>query len=77
MKVIVTYAKTIVEQKEIEVDDKYKILETDCNHLSFREIGELKDGLTKEVSKEIFDSDDYIILQSARNSENDEMLWEW
>jgi hypothetical protein len=77
MKVIVTYAKIIIEEKEIEVDDKYKVLETGCNHLSFNEIGKLKDGLTKEISKDIFNSDDYIELKSARNSENDEMLWEW
>jgi hypothetical protein len=77
MKVIVTYVKTIVEEKEIEVDDKYKVLETGCNHLSFNEIGKLRDGLTKEVSIEILNSDDDINLQSARNSENDEILWEW
>ena len=77
MKVTVTYAKILVEEKEIEVDDKYKVLETGCNHLRFREIGELKDGLTKEISKEIFNSDDCIELKSVRNSENDEMLWEW
>ena len=77
MKVIVTYTKTLVEEKEIEVDDKYKVLETDCNHLSFGEIGKLQVGLTREVGKEIFDSDDYIELKSARSSENDEILWEW
>lgn len=77
MEVIVTYTKTIVEEKEIKVDDKYKILETGCNYLRFKEIGELKDELTKEISKEIFNSDEYIELKSARNSENDEFIWEW
>ena len=77
MKVIVTYTKTIIEEKEIEVDDKFqKLSGLNCLNLPYKELVDLKDDLETVLENSINEEDCYD-LKEVRNSENDETLWEW
>ena len=77
MKVIVTYTKTVVEEEEIEIDDKFqKLSGLDCLNLPYKELVDLKNDLEEVLENSITEEDCYD-LRNVRNSENDEMLWEW
>ena len=77
MKVIVTYAKTIVKEEEIEIDDKFqKLSGLDCLNLPYKELVDLKIDLEEVLENSITEEDCYD-LRDVRNSKNDEMLWEW
>ena len=77
MKVIVTYTKTVVEEEEIEIDDKFqKLSGLDCLNLPYKELIDLKIDLEEVLENSITEEDCYD-LKEIRNSENDETLWEW
>lgn len=77
MEVIVRYTKTIVVEKEIEIDDKFqKLCSLDCLKLPYKELVDLKVDLEEILENSISEEDCYD-LQDVRNSESDEMLWEW
>ena len=77
MKVIVAYTKTIIEEKEIEVDDKFqKLSGLNCLNLPYKELVDLKNDLEEALENSIIEEDCYD-LKEVRNSENDETLWEW
>ena len=77
MKVIVSYTKTIVEEKEIEIDDKFqKLCGLKCLNLPYKELVNLKVDL-EEVLDNSITEDDWYELKEVRNIENDEKLWEW
>ena len=78
MKIIVTYTKTIIEEKEIEVDDKFqKLSDINCLcNLPYKELVDLKDDLVEVLESSIIEENCYD-LKEVRNSENDEILWEW
>ena len=77
MKTIVAYTKIIIEEKEIEIDDKFqKLSGLNCLNLPYKELVDLKDDLEKVLENSITEEDCYD-LKEIRNSENDEMLWEW
>lgn len=77
MKVIVTYTKTIVEKKEIEIDDKFqKLSGLNCLNLPYKELVNLKVDLEEVLDNSIAEEDWYD-LKEVRNPENDETLWEW
>ena len=77
MKVIVTYTKTVVEEKEIEIDDKFqKLSGLDCLNLPYKELVDLKTDLEEVLENSITEEDCYD-LKDVRNSKNDETLWEW
>lgn len=77
MEVIVRYTKTIVEEKEIEIDDKFqKLCGLDCLNLPYKELVNLKDDLTEVLENSITEEDSYE-LKEVRNIKNDDILWEW
>lgn len=77
MKVIVTYTKTIVEEKEIEIDDKFQKLCGDClKKLPYKELINLKVDLEEVLDNSIAEEDWYD-LKEVRSIENDDQLWEW
>lgn len=77
MKVIVRWTKTIVEEKEIEIDDKFqKLCSLDCLKLPYKELLNLKVDLEEVLANSITEEDWYD-LKEVRNIENDEILWEW
>jgi hypothetical protein len=77
MKIIATYTKTIIEEKEIEIDNKFqKLSGLNCLNLPYKELVDLKNDLEKVLENSITE-EDYYDLKEVRNSENDEMLWEW
>ena len=77
MKIIVTYTKTVVEEEEVEIDDKFqKLSGLNCLNLPYKELVDLKDDLEEVLVNSITEEDCYD-LKEIRNSENDEMLWEW
>lgn len=77
MKIIVTYTKTIIEEKEIEVDNKFqKLSGLNCLNLPYKELVDLKDNLETVLENSITEEGCYD-LKEVRNSENDETLWEW
>ena len=77
MEVIVRYTKTIVVEKEIEIDDKFqKLCGLDCLKLPYKELVDLKVDLEEILENSISEEDCYD-LQDVRNSKNDETLWEW
>lgn len=77
MKVIVTYTKTIIEEKEIEIDDKFqKLCDLDCFKLPYKELVNLKIDLEEVLENSITEENCYD-LKDVRNIENDDILWEW
>ena len=77
MKIIATYTKTIIEEKEIEVDDKFqKLSGLNCLNLPYKELVDLKVDLEEVLENSITEEGCYD-FKNVRNFENDEMLWEW